>query len=246
MMESQFLWGLGWAMWLGIFTSINLCPLTTNIAAMSYIGRRVSSPMQVLASGLLYAMGRTAAYLVLGAIAVTGLLASNELSSFLRGFMNELLGPVLVVIAMFLLGLIEVRISGPGMSEKMQRRVDMLGIWGSFPLGVLFATAFCPISAMLFLKLVQDATSLESPIAMPALYGLGTAVPVVVFALILAFSAQSLGKAFHRLTQWEWWLRRGTGVLFLALGLYFTLVHVFDLTLTRADHVIQLNLRYWP
>jgi cytochrome c-type biogenesis protein len=244
-MDVEFALGLGWALWLGIFTSINPCPLATNVAAISYIGRRVSNSRQVLLSGLLYALGRTLVYLVLGVLLVESLLASNQVSSFLRGFMNELLGPVLILIAMFLLGMIEISFSGPGVSEKMQRRVDALGVWGALLLGILFALAFCPTSAALYLKLIQDSTSLRSPVAMPSLYGLGTALPVVVFAVILAFSAKSLGKAFNRLAQIEWWVRLITGLLFLALGMYFTLVHVFELTIAREGSFLHVSVRYW-
>jgi len=245
-MEMDFALGLGWALWLGAFTSVNPCPLATNIAAISYIGSRGSSSRHVLLAGLLYALGRTLVYLVLGVLLVTSLLAGNQVSSFLRGFMNELLGPILILIAMFLLALIDVNFSGPGVSEKMQKRVDALGIWGALLLGVLFAMAFCPASAALFLKLIQDSTLLRSPVAMPSLFGLGTALPVVGFALILAFSAQSLGKAFNRLTQIEWWVRRITAAIFLALGVYFTLVHIFDLKVSWADHVLDVSLRLWP
>jgi cytochrome c-type biogenesis protein len=244
-MEMEFALGLGWALWLGIFTSINPCPLATNVAAISYIGRRVSNPRQVLLTGLLYALGRTLVYLVLGVLLVESLLAGNQVSSFLRGFMNELLGPILILIAMFLLGLIEVSFSGPGVSEKMQRRVDALGVWGALLLGILFALAFCPTSAALYLKLIQDSTNLRSPVAMPSLFGLGTALPVVVFAVILAFSAQSLGKAFNRLTQIEWWVRLITGLLFLALGMYFTLLHIFEMTISCEGGLLHVSLRYW-
>jgi cytochrome c biogenesis protein CcdA len=245
-MATEYALGLGWALWLGVFTSINPCPLATNIAAISYIGRGISDSRRVLLAGLLYALGRTLVYLTLGVLLVESLLASNQVSSFLRGFVNELLGPILVVIAMFLLGLIEVGISGPGMSEKMRKRADAPGICGSLLLGIAFAMAFCPTSAALFLKLVQDSTVLRSPVAMPSLFGLGTALPVVVFALILAFSAKSLGTAFNRLTQIEWWLRLVTGVIFLLLGIYFTLIHIFDLTISREGPLLHLSIRLWP
>jgi cytochrome c-type biogenesis protein len=244
-MDLEFALGMAWALWLGIFTSINPCPLATNVAAISYIGRRVGSSRQVLLTGLLYALGRTLVYLVLGVLLVESLLAGNQVSSFLRGFMNELLGPVLIVLAMFLLGMIEISFSGPGVSDKMQKRVDALGMWGALLLGILFALAFCPTSAALYLKLIQDSTNLRSPVAMPSLYGLGTALPVVVFAVILAFSAKSLGKAFNRLAQIEWWVRQTTGLLFLALGLYFTLVHIFELTASCEGGLLHVSLRYW-
>ena len=36
------------AVWLGILTSISPCPLATNVAAMSFIGKDLSSPRRVL------------------------------------------------------------------------------------------------------------------------------------------------------------------------------------------------------
>jgi cytochrome c biogenesis protein CcdA len=42
------------ALWLGILTSISPCPLSTNIAAISYVGRKVGKPRSVLLAGLLY------------------------------------------------------------------------------------------------------------------------------------------------------------------------------------------------
>jgi cytochrome c-type biogenesis protein len=105
-------------------------------------------------------------------------------------------------------------------------------VWGAFFLGVLFALTFCPVSGVLFfLQLIPGATLLHSPLAMPALYGFGNALPVVVFAFLLAFSTQSVGKAFNRLTQIERWLRWLTGGIFLAAGILFTLRYLFDLRL---------------
>ena len=37
---TEFIVGVGSALWLGVLTSISPCPLATNIAAISYIGRR--------------------------------------------------------------------------------------------------------------------------------------------------------------------------------------------------------------
>ena len=58
---------------------------------------------------------------------------------------------------------------------------------------------------------------------MPSIYGLGTALPVVAFALVMVFSVRSLGKLFDRLTQIEKWVRRLTAVVFIGAGLYLLL-----------------------
>ena len=191
----SFAWGLLWALWLGIFTAITPCTLVANVAAVSYIGRRVDSPRRIIATGLIYALGQTLAYTALGFILVAGLLASSTVSSFLHRYMNELLGPLLILTAMFLLGLIGIGISGPGISERLQKRIDACGIWGAFLLGVLFALTFCPVSGgLFFLQLVPQAAYLDSRIGLPAFYGLGNVLPVVGFAFLIAFTPNRWGR----------------------------------------------------
>jgi len=45
------------ALYLGLLTSISPCPLATNIAAISYVGRKVGDSRWVMAAGLLYTLG---------------------------------------------------------------------------------------------------------------------------------------------------------------------------------------------
>ncbi len=103
------------------------------------------------------------------------------------------------------------------------------GIWGAGLLGILFALSFCPVSAALFFgSLVPLAVSHGSPVLMPCLYGLGTALPVVFFSILLAFSAHRLSRAFNMLTRFEKWARRGTGAIFLLVGIWFCLRYIFE------------------
>lgn len=221
--------GMASALWLGVLTSISPCPLATNIAAISYIGRRVGNSRQVFLTGLLYTFGRTLAYLALGALLVASVLSIPQVAMFLQKYMSKLLGPILILVAMFLLELIQVGFSGSGMSQKMQKRVDALGIWGALLLGVVFALSFCPVSAALFFgSLIPLSVKFESSVTLPVIYGIGTALPVLVFAVLIALSAQSVGKAFNKLTQIEWWARRITGVIFLVVGIYYCLKFIFE------------------
>jgi len=216
------------ALWLGILTSISPCPLATNIAAISYIGRRVERPALVLTTGLLYTLGRTLVYIVLALLIVASLLAIPQLSAFLRHYMDLILGPLLIVAGMFLLELLSFRRRGGGLSESTQRRVDRSGIWGGLLLGVLFALSFCPTSAALYFGgLIPLATDLGSPLLLPLLYGIGTALPVVVFAVFIAIGAQYLGKAFNVLSRIELWARRITGLAFIAIGIFYCLRYVY-------------------
>jgi cytochrome c-type biogenesis protein len=144
--------------------------------------------------------------------------------------MNKLLGPILIVAGMFLLELIEFGGKGSASGERMQKFAEKSGLWGALPLGVVFALSFCPISAALFFgSLIPLAVTHNSSVLLPSLYGIGTSIPVVIFALILTYSANLVSKAFTSITKVEFWARKITGILFIITGIYFTLTYIFGI-----------------
>lgn len=220
---TEFLLAAGSALWLGVLTSISPCPLATNIAAISYIGRRVDNTRHVLLAGLLYTVGRVVAYVGLAFLLVSTALSVPGVSQFLQKYMHLLLGPTLIIVGMFLVGLIEINIGGGGVSESVKQRVDRLGIWGALALGVLFALAFCPTSAALFFGNVMASLSAGSTILLPLLYGVGTALPVIGFAVMIALGSKKLGEAFNAVSKTERWARLGTGGVVLVVGCFLTI-----------------------
>ena len=216
------------ATWLGILTSISPCPLATNIAAISFIGRRIGSPRAALATGLLYALGRTLVYVVLGTLLVSSLLSAPTVSHFLQKYMNRLLGPILILVGMVLVGLIQFTPKGSKMGERVGKRVETWGMWGGLALGIVFALSFCPASAALFFgSLVPLAVKFESRVLLPTVYGAGTALPVLAFAILIVVGTRAVGRAYNRITQFEWWARHVTGVIFIGIGVYFSLAYIF-------------------
>lgn len=225
---TSFLIALGGAFWLGVLTSISPCPLATNIAAISYVGRNVGSPGKVMLAGVLYTMGRMLVYVVLAALVVASVLSSPGVSLWLQTNLNKLLGPLLILVGMTLLGLLSLGLQGAGISEGLRQRVDRLGLAGAGLLGLMFALSFCPVSAALYFgSLLPLAVRAESTLLVPAIYGLGTGLPVFAFAVLLALGTNRVSAVFNRLSQAEWWARQGTGVAILVIGLYLTLHHVW-------------------
>ncbi len=224
---------LGSALWLGILTSISPCPLASNIAAISFIGRKVGSTRQVFLSGLLYTIGRTAAYLALGVVIMAGLMASGEIARFLQRYLNQILGPVLILVGMLLLGLLNVSTSLSFAGQGVQQRASKGGTGWALLLGILFALSFCPVSAGLFFGgLIPLSMANDSRFVLASLYGVGTALPVLVFAFLMAFASQHVGKTFNRLTQIERAVRVITGIVFVVAGLYYSLTYVYGITMT--------------
>jgi cytochrome c-type biogenesis protein len=220
--------GAASALWLGILTAISPCPMATNVAAISYIGKRLGSPRQVLLGGVLYTVGRTVAYVGLAVVILAGLQSIPRVSTFLQEYMNKVLGPVLIVVGLFLLELIQLG-GRSDLGERLGRRVEGWGLAGALALGVIFALSFCPISAALFFgSLISLAVKYDSRILLPGVFGVGTALPVFAFAVIIGLGVGSLGAAFHKLQRFEWWARRVTGVVFIVVGIYYCLEYIFE------------------
>jgi len=226
--STDWLIGLGSAMWFGILTSISPCPLATNITAIAFIGRRVDRPHAVLGTGLLYACGRTLVYVALAMLLVSTLLSAPTVSHTLQKYMNKVLGPLLILVGMMLLGLIEFHTRGSELGARVSRRAERWGIWGGLLLGVVFALAFCPSSAALYFgSLLPISVKYESRLWLPLAYGLGTALPVILFAFAIAAGAGTVARAFQQVALFERWARTATGLVFVAVGVYFSLVFIF-------------------
>ena len=215
------------AFYLGVLTSISPCPLATNIAAISYIGRKVHSSRLVLAAGLIYTLGRCLLYLALAVLLAATAMSIPAVSLFLQKYIHLALGPIFLVLGMFLVGLITFTSGGSLVSAGIQKKVDSMGIWGALLLGILFALSFCPTSAAWFFGLLTlimgskaeaitsvlakvgivlpEAMLPGSTVVLPLIYGIGTALPVLLVAFMLAYSAKSIGKTYNALSKIEWW-----------------------------------------
>jgi cytochrome c-type biogenesis protein len=211
------------ALWLGILTSISPCPLATNIAAVSFIGREITSSKRILASGLIYTLGRTVAYVLLGVVLVAGLLQIPPVAWFLQRRMNQVLGPLLILIGIIVMGWLRIPLVSWSPSERSIHRAKAWGLWGVGLLGFVFALAFCPVSAGLYFgSLIPLATTNQSPVLLPTLFGIGTALPVVLVAILFAFGANYVGRALDILGRIERWGKWITGVTFLVVGIYLS------------------------
>lgn len=224
---APFLGALAAALWLGLLTAISPCPLATNIAAIGYVARfsQGGGRAQTWLPGVLYSLGRALAYTVVGAVITWGLLSAPALSSFLQEHMNQLLGPLLVLVGMALLGMIPRLPSfGKGTAPGWNKKLMSLGLVGCLLMGFLFALTFCPVSAALFFgSLLPLAVREESAWLVPALFGIGSAAPVLVFALALAISREAAGHAIKSLQSAQRWISPATGWLLIAVGVWMCL-----------------------
>jgi cytochrome c biogenesis protein CcdA len=221
------------AAWTGILTAISPCPLATNVAAIAFISRRVENPRAAILTGLLYTLGRSLVYVAIAAILVASLMSAPAVSLTLQKYMNKLLGPILILLGMVLVGLITLPTRTSDLGQKVGQKVADWGVWAGLILGVVFALSFCPASAALyFAGLIPLAIKFESSVLLPLVFGVSTALPVVVFAVLIAVSANAMATAYNRLSAFERGARQVTGVIFILVGIYFTIAFIFQLPLT--------------
>lgn len=215
---------VGWfsALWLGILTSISPCPLASNIAAVSFLSKKIAHPASVFISGLAYTLGRMASYATVGWTLIHSLVSVPQIAMFLQKYMGKALGPVLMATGLILLEIIVLRLPGFSLSQKHRNNLAESGATGAFLLGFIFALAFCPVSAALFFgSLIPLALNHPLGALLPFIYGIGTGLPVLALAMAIALGVTSLNHWFHKVTKIELYTRKITGVIFIGAGIYY-------------------------
>jgi cytochrome c-type biogenesis protein len=221
---TEVMLGFATALWLGILTSISPCPLATNIAAITFLAKKINHPLLVLLSGIAYTAGRMVTYAALGFFVINSILGIPQVAQFLQKYMALALGPLLIVTGLILLDIIKMNLPGLALSHKHHNMLVDAGAPGAFLLGIVFTLAFCPVSAALFFgSLIPSAVNSKSGIVLPFIYGIGTGLPVLIFAVAIALGVTSLSLLFNKLSKVEYYMRKATGIIFILVGAYYVL-----------------------
>ena len=209
------------ALLLGLMTAISPCPLATNISAVGFISRDIENRNRVFINGLLYTLGRAITYT---AIALIILLGADQLkfSGFFQRYGEKIIGPLLIIIGLFMLDLIKINFPGiGGLTSRMENKKKW-GYLDAILLGLVFALAFCPYSGVLYFGMLVPLTiSSASGLYLPVVYAIATGIPVIVFAWIIAYTVSGIGGAYNKIKIFELWFRRVISVLFIFVGIYY-------------------------
>lgn len=209
---------------LGLMTAISPCPLATNISAIGFISRDLDNRRRVFIKGLVYTLGRAVTYTGIGVIIYFGASKMN-VSMLFQGWGERLLGPVMILIGLFMLDFIKLKFPGfSGLTEKMGEH-SRKSYWGTLVLGMLFAMAFCPYSGVLyFVILIPLTVASPSGLFLPVFFAIATGLPVIIFAYLLAYAVGNVGKLYDRIKVFELWFRRIIAILFILVGIYYIVI----------------------
>lgn len=215
------------ALILGLLTAISPCPLATNITAIGYIGKDIDNQNRVFYNGLIYTLGRAVAYTLLAFIIYFGA-DRFALSGVFQKYGEKIIGPVLILIGLFMLDVLKIRFPGFGRLTQHFEKKQTKNYWDVLFLGILFALAFCPYSGVLYFGMLIPLTiKSASGLYLPIVFAIATGIPVIIFAWLIAFTVSGVGVLYNKLRMFEIWFRRVISVAFIAVGIYYTLTVYF-------------------
>lgn len=209
------------AMVLGLMTAISPCPLATNISAIGFISRDIENRKRVFINGLVYTLGRAISYT---GLAIALYFGANQMnvSMLFQGWGEKLLGPLLIVIGLFMLDVLKINFPAwSKLTDKIGEKSKSSYI-STLLLGMIFALAFCPYSGVLyFAMLIPITIASASGLYLPLIFAIATGLPVILFAWLLAYAVNNVSILYRRIKNFERWFRRVVAVLFIGVGIYY-------------------------
>ena len=104
----------------------------------------------------------------------------------------------------------------------IQDAISAIGEWILGPALVLIGL-FMLFGHLLHFGMLIPMSAVESGgYVLPVVYAIATSLPVLVAAWIIAFSMQSLSKVMGKIAIFQCWLNRLVALLFILVGLYYT------------------------
>ena len=211
------------ALVLGLMTAISPCPLATNITAVGFVSKDIENRNRVFVNGLIYTLGRAITYTSIALIIYLGA-DQFKFSGFLQQYGEKFLGPLLIIIGVFMLGIIKINFPGLGKLSSGLENKKSWNYWDTLLLGIVFALAFCPYSGVLYFgMLVPMTVASASGLYLPLIFAVATGIPVIIFAWLLAYTVAGVGKVYQKIKTIEIWFRRIIAVLFILVGIYYVL-----------------------
>lgn len=212
---------------LGILTAISPCPLATNITAIGFISKDIKNHHRMFRNGLLYTLGRTLTYTILGFILIPILREGASMFSVQKlviQYGERMLAPALIIMGILMLNIVKLNLPKINIpAERFEQHLK--GGWGALLLGIVFALAFCPTSGLFYFGMLMPLSAAEEGgYLLPVVYAVATGLPVLLVAWILAYSVAGLGKFYNQMQLFEKWFRRIVALLFIGVGIYYAVI----------------------
>ncbi len=217
----------------GILGATAPCQLSTSVAALAFLTRGVEDDTRKLwRQTLAFVLGKLTVYLVVGGLIVAFSLQLSQMNETVIPVVvlaRRLMGPLLVVIGLFMLGLLKLRIStGERVSNWLYGKIGhRKGVLPAYLLGVAFSFTFCPTLFWLFFGLtIPLAVASPGGVIFPGVFALGTVLPVLALAFLL-FRTLNVRQIIRRFQNYSIWIQRIAAIIFVLVGINELILYWF-------------------
>lgn len=213
------------ALLFGLLGATAPCQLSTNVAALAYLSRQVETPRRMWGQTAAFIAGKVTVYLLIGGIVIGLGLQIGQLTETavpVAVVARRVLGPLLIVVGLIMLGLLHPRLSvGSRFSTWLEAKArGRRGLLPAYLMGTAFSFTFCPTLFWLFFGLtIPLAIASPGGVIFPGVFAVGTAVPVLILATLLASGSINVRQAVKRFKAADVWLQRVVGIVFILIGL---------------------------
>lgn len=208
---------------LGLLTAINPCQLAISVSALAYEYRSGKG----FYAGLLYALGRTLTYTLLGWIMMCLIGGGRNIEGFqsLLSKAEIILPYILISIGIFFLfRTIHHHHHHDDNCHNSGQLIRRNGPLGSLILGMTLALAFCPESAVFFFGLMLPlAMNSTVSIFIPLVFALAAAIPVIIIAYLMNSAVNKAQKISNTFEIFQRILNGVTGILFIVIAILLLL-----------------------
>lgn len=209
------------ALLLGVVAAASPCQLSTNVAALAYVGRRLGSPRRLWPSALAYLAGKAVMFTLFGLAAVVLGRSLNQAAVPMAVVMRKALGPAFFVSGLFMLGVVRLNVNvGSRFTDGWRQRAGAGKAPDAFVLGVVLSLVFCPTMFWLFFGVLipLSLTTLVGPL-LPAAFAAGATLPLLLVSGLLALGGASLASIMGSARRLDAVVRPLTGLIFLLVGI---------------------------
>jgi len=170
----------------------------------------------VLVHGVLFVLGFTLVFMILGASATF----LGSLLAYASRWVERAGGVLLILFGLYLLGVL--RLPGAGREWRMHLADKPVGYLGTLLVGITFGAGWTPcIGPVLggILTLAATRGSMMEGMGLLGVYSAGLAIPFLLSTVLI----ERFLTTFKRIRQWLPWINRVSGAMLLVLGvLLFT------------------------
>lgn len=210
---------------LGLMTIIDPCTLFTSVAAVGYIDKEVNDKKRVITYGVMFVVGKVIAFMLLSVPLLLGAKIS-AIEHLLEHYGEPLMAFFMIASGVFMLFAGHLHHNHDhGVISKIEKHDGKSGALWAMLLGMFFSIAFCPHRLIYFLTMIDLALSVAPTVSWlyPLIFSLGTGLPILLIAIIVAYSATGIARLTNSLHTFEKWFRYVCALLFIGVGVYLAI-----------------------